>query len=339
DRVCASFDLYRLDHFRGFEAYWRVPAGAKASEGRWVKGPGEKLLQRILEITLYDKLLIPLAEDLGDITPEVHALRRSLGIAGYKTFIFGWGEGEESGKASGYRYPEDYTEDFLATTGTHDTPTMSQWWQEMRDDEKRELLRYLTLSDDAAFQEIRKAVFEKLFNSRALFIVLPFQDILGLGPEERINLPGTFGEHNWSWRMPLTVEALSSNVNEAYAVACRFLKELSYSSGRTAYSTESEKTEIISTLPSRGMIQSKKVGEDFKVWAAVSGNPERVIMASDLCGEDGVDMSLEDNLADGVSLYYGKISAKHTGTYSLKVHVDGDGEGITIDDCLTVMPE
>lgn len=339
ERVCASFDLYRLDHFRGFEAYWKVPAGVKASQGSWIKGPGEKLLQRILALTLYEKLLIPLAEDLGDITPEVHALRRSLGIAGYKTFIFGWGEGEDSGKASGYRYPEDYTEDFLATTGTHDTPTMSQWWQEIRDDEKRELLRYLTLPDNAVFEEMRKAVFEKLFNSRALFIVLPFQDVLGLGPEERINLPGTFGEHNWSWRMPITVEALSSNVNQDYAMACRFLKDLSYTSGRVEYSTESEKTEIIGTLPSRGMIQLKKIGEDFRIWAAVSGNPEKLIMYSDLCGEEGVGMSLKGRLTDGVYLYYGKISAKRTGTYFLKVHISGDVERITIDDCLTVMPE
>ncbi len=231
-RVCDFFDLYRLDHFRGFESFWSVPSGCKASEGSWVKAPSDKLLRRLIKVSLEERFVIPIAEDLGDITPEVHSLRERLGIAGYKTFIFGWGEGEASGIASGYRYPENYGRDFLATTGTHDTPTLYSWWKNLRDDERSALLEYLGLPDNSPFTDVKEAIFERIFNSRARFVIIPFQDIFEMGDENRVNYPGTFGNHNWSWRMPLTVEDLMSSKNVSFERSSRYLKKITSLSAR-----------------------------------------------------------------------------------------------------------
>lgn len=322
ERVCEFFDLYRLDHFRGFESYWRVPAGKKASEGKWIKGPGELLLNKILNISLYERLIIPLAEDLGDISPEVHALRRRLGIAGYKTFIFGWGEGEESGLASGYRYPEEYEKDFLATTGTHDTPTMSQWWKELREDEKKALTEYLSLPQDASHNDLREALFDKLFFSDALFLVIPFQDMLGLGPEHRINVPGTFGEHNWTWRMPFAVEELFKRKNVELNCICDGLKSLAAASGRGGRGQGAESAGIVGVLPSSESVQVRSAGDTFVVWAAVAGNPEKVTLLSDILDKK-VELHRVFDFSVNIKLYKGEFTANRQGIFSFAIRADG----------------
>lgn len=338
ERTCAFFDLYRLDHFRGFESYWKVPAGSKASFGNWVKAPGEKLLAKLLNISLYDNLLIPLAEDLGDITPEVHEMRKQLGIAGYKTFIFGWGEGEESGKASGYRYPEDYSSDFLATTGTHDTPTLSEWWEEIGKNEREVLLRYLSLPYDISYDCARRAILTKIFNSKALFVVLPIQDILGLGPEERINLPGTFGEHNWSWRMPITIERLLAGTDKDFSEACKHLKALTFSSERAGSLKYVEKPTLVALIPSQGMVQVRKKGEHFVIWAAFNGKADIVRLRCSLLRDDPLDMTQAEVLSSGIVLYYSMIEAKSVGTYSMEIYGGNIAETVKIIDCLKVRP-
>ncbi len=334
ERVCDFFDLYRLDHFRGFESYWRIPAGKPATEGCWVKAPGEKLLQQILKHSLCDNLYIPLAEDLGDISFEVHQLRRTSGIAGYKTFIYGWGEGETSGRASGYRYPEEYDADFLATTGTHDTPTLSHWWEALREDEKEALLHYLDLPPDPSFTDVKEAVLKKLFHSKALFVLLPFQDIFGLDPEHRINVPGTFGEHNWSWRMPVTIETLLSSRDGDLFQASSFLREMTRMSGRSAASPGLRQGEV-AVLPGAGSRQVRRKKEFFRIWAATKGKAQEVLVSSVLTGGRGVAMNLKGETAGGVSIYEAVISADRSGLYSLKVLVDG-GETAVLD-CLQVI--
>lgn len=333
--VGAFFDLYRLDHFRGFESYWRVPKGCRASGGMWVEGPGDRLLQRLLKVSLYERLIIPLAEDLGDITPEVHSLRKSLGIAGYKTFIFGWGEGETSGIASGYRYPEEYAPDFLATTGTHDTPTLSRWWKDLGDDEKEALLNHLSLPEPASFSDVKDAILQRLFHSDAQFLLLPFQDIFGLGEEHRINFPGTFGEQNWTWRMPWTVEELMSGKGGQLRLECRKLREMAHRSGRSFERRGEAQLEIAGTLPPPGAVQERKSGEMFNVWAAVRGKPEGAVMSSDIAEGKETYMTMLTELRDGVKLYRGELKAEKAGNYSLRICADG--AEVVLEDCLRVV--
>lgn len=335
EKVCNFFDLYRLDHFRGFESFWKVPKGKKASEGEWVKAPGEKLLQRLLKISLYERLIIPMAEDLGDISQEVHELRNSLGIAGYKTFIFGWGEGEDSGKASGFRYPEDYAPAFLATTGTHDTPTLSGWWDNLREDEKWALSHYIGLSEPPTFEVAKEAILKRLLESKANFVVLPFQDIFGLGEEERINFPGTFGDHNWSWKMPFTVEKLALAPPEAEISKCSaFLKKKTISSGRCG-EVVAETDRQIKTLPSEGTVQIRKKGEVFNIWILCSKKPEQISISSEFMEGTELKASLYAELPDKGYLYGGEILATNKGRFSLSVTIDK--KTIDIPDCLIDM--
>lgn len=334
ERVCDFFDLYRLDHFRGFESYWRVPSGQKASDGSWVKGPGERLLQRLIKISMYDSLLIPLAEDLGDITPEVHQLRQRLGISGYKTFIYGWGEGEHAGKASGYRYPEDYAPDFLATTGTHDTPTLSEWWDGLRDDERQALLPYLGLAPDAGFLSVRDAVFYKLFQSPATFLVLPFQDIFGMGGDQRINLPGTFGDHNWSWRMPFTIEDMLDNRGGQVGQDAASLERLTVSTGRGMNNAGEGGPVSFKIMPSNGAVQLLEEGEPFYVWLLINGQHEKVEISMFPSCEKDFKIELVENAGVSSFLYRASMDGALPGNYSLKVAVDDITE--IIDSCIKV---
>jgi len=335
-RVCDFFDIYRLDHFRGFESFWRVPSGVKASEGSWVKGPAEKLLHRLLKVSLEERLVIPLAEDLGDITPEVHSLRERLGIAGYKTFIFGWGEGEASGIASGYRYPEGYAPEFLATTWTHDTPTLYAWWVDLRDDERSSLLRYLGMpEDEASFTDVKEALFERLFYSSARFVIIPFQDIFELGDEHRVNMPGTFGEHNWSWRMPLTLEELVSGASGSFERSSRHLKRITSLSKRTVSAETPGPVEMVKSIPSPGTVQERKSAESFNIWITVTGKPDKPPVCSIVDGEKPLSMSFIKEMKSGISLYKGEICAEKRGLFSLRIL--GNNVDVVIKDCLKVM--
>ncbi|MDT8316794.1 MAG: 4-alpha-glucanotransferase [bacterium] len=332
EKVCNFFDLYRLDHFRGFESFWKVPKGKKASEGEWVKAPGEKLLQRLLKISLYERLIIPLAEDLGDISQEVHELRNSLGIAGYKTFIFGWGEGEDSGKASGFRYPEDYTPAFLATTGTHDTPTLFGWWENLREDEKWALSHYIGLSEPPPFEVLKEAVLKRLLESRANFVVLPFQDIFGLGEEERINFPGTFGDHNWSWKMPFTVEELAMASVETDLYRCGKLLKDETKAAERRWKINGSKEGQFQIIPSAGTVQIRKKGELFKIWLLLGNKPGKIALSSELIENKAIDAIFYEKLPDKAYLYGAEIKAIKKGRFSLNLIIDE--QVIYIPDCL-----
>jgi 4-alpha-glucanotransferase len=203
DRFRASlrlFDLVRLDHFRGFEAYWEVPAGAStAAPGRWVKGPGAELFHA-LQAELKELPLV--AENLGVITPEVENLRKQFGFPGMSLLQFAFGNDPQ---ASTFR-PHNYSHELVAYTGGHDNDTTVGWWTSSGTSEstrtaediraERKLARsYLELNNE----QINWAFIRAVMASVARVAIVPMQDVLGLGSEARMNLPGTV-TGNWKWR-------------------------------------------------------------------------------------------------------------------------------------------
>ena len=194
------FDLVRLDHFRGFEAYWAVPAGEEtAVNGRWVKAPGAKLF-RAAQKALGELKVV--AENLGDITPEVEQIRREFHFPGMAVLQFGFGTDPQ---AATFR-PHNFERELFAYTGTHDNDTVMGWWTSEGGDstrsaedvrkEKAFAQRYIAPSDEPIHWKLIRV----LLSSVAQVAVMPMQDVLGLGSESRMNKPGT-AEGNWSWRM------------------------------------------------------------------------------------------------------------------------------------------
>lgn len=193
-------DIIRLDHFRGFEKYWEVPATDNtAINGRWVPGPGAKLFEAVQKAL---GALPIIAEDLGVITPEVDALREQLGFPGMRVLQFAFSQ--DIG-AEQYR-PHNYPRNCVVYTGTHDNNTTIGWFKgedvkdstqskEEREKEKQFALKYLgTDGHEINWDFIRLALM-----SVANTVIIPIQDILGLGSEARMNLPGK-AEGNWCWR-------------------------------------------------------------------------------------------------------------------------------------------
>jgi 4-alpha-glucanotransferase len=185
----AQVDMIRIDHFRGFEAYWQIKAQhPTAKDGRWVKAPGTELFH-----TLRRELgSLPLvAEDLGLITPEVVALRESFGLPGMKVLQFAFG-----GAPDDPFLPHNYERNTVAYTGTHDNDTTVGWFKSLQSEERRRVERYVPGSGrNVAWELIRLA-----WSSVADTAIAPLQDVLSLGPDARMNLPGT-AAGNWGWRL------------------------------------------------------------------------------------------------------------------------------------------
>ncbi len=203
DRFRASlklFDIVRLDHFRGFEAYWEVPAGAATAEkGQWVKGPGAEFFAAVKR-ELGELPFV--AENLGVITPEVEALRKEFGFPGMSLLQFAFGNDPQG---PSFR-PHNYSRELVAYTGGHDNDTTVGWWtsagigESIRTAEdirkERAFTRaYLDFSDEPINWAFIRAVMESV----AAIAIVPLQDVLGLGTEARMNLPGTV-RGNWKWR-------------------------------------------------------------------------------------------------------------------------------------------
>ncbi len=192
-RIRASltrYDIVRVDHFRGFAGYWEVPAGEKtAIEGRWVRGPGDDFFEVVLE-ELGELPII--AEDLGEITKDVIALRDKFNLPGMKVLQFAF-----ASDASDKFLPHNYNKtNFVVYSGTHDNDTSRGWYEHSATDKERDLFRRYTRTDgsDAAWTLIDTA-----FRSVADMAIVPLQDILNLGTETRMNLPGR-ADGNWTWR-------------------------------------------------------------------------------------------------------------------------------------------
>ena len=166
------FDAVRIDHFRAIESYFAVPEGAKtARTGGWLKGPGMELIDVIKAAAGGTQII---AEDLGNITPEVSELVKKSGFPSMRVFQFGFGENEDSP-----HLPKNYPESCVAYTGTHDNTT---------------------LKDFLKGKEKVSSVIEEIFKSRAGLVILPIQDVLGLGGEARMNVPGR-ADGNWGFRV------------------------------------------------------------------------------------------------------------------------------------------
>lgn len=182
------FDFIRIDHFRGFEAYWEIPASEQtAMNGKWIKAPGEALFDELYE-ALPDLALV--AEDLGIITPEVDALRRRYGLPGMKILQFAF-----SGDVDNPYLPYNHTLDSVVYTGTHDNDTTLGWYTSLDDHTRYHIDDYLGFpGEEMPWPLIRTAL-----SSRANLAVIPMQDILSLGGQHRMNTPGT-SEGNWAWR-------------------------------------------------------------------------------------------------------------------------------------------
>jgi 4-alpha-glucanotransferase len=182
-------DLVRLDHFRGFVAAWQVPAGEEtAVKGRWVPGPADELFARLRA----DLGGLPfIAEDLGEITPDVYALRDAVGLPGMKVLQFAFD------KPTNPFLPHNYSANCIAYTGTHDNDTTRGWYATAPEHERELYRRYVARDgSDVAWDLIRLA-----WSSVADLAIAPLQDVLDLGTEARMNMPGV-ATGNWRWRVP-----------------------------------------------------------------------------------------------------------------------------------------
>lgn len=190
-RIRHSFemaDILRIDHFRGFAQHWEIPASeATAVHGRWRDGPGSALFKAIA------KALGPLpivAEDLGLISPDVTALRKRLAFPGMRILHFAFGGG------SGNAYlPHHHEPDSVVYTGTHDNDTTLGWWRSASEHEKAHALAYLGSDGDEIHWDLIRAACASVADTA----IIPMQDVLGLGGEHRMNLPGR-AEGYWEWR-------------------------------------------------------------------------------------------------------------------------------------------
>jgi 4-alpha-glucanotransferase len=183
-------DIVRLDHFRGFEAFWEVEAGQPTAEvGRWVRGPGAAFF-RAIQAALGGGDLPIIAEDLGVITPRVVRLRQRFGLPGMKVLQFAF-----AADAADPFLPHNYPPNCVVYTGTHDNDTTAGWYQAAGESERDFCRRYLARDgSDIAWDFIRLA-----WSSVANMAVAPLQDVLALGTEARMNLPGR-ASGNWGWR-------------------------------------------------------------------------------------------------------------------------------------------
>jgi 4-alpha-glucanotransferase len=180
-------DLLRLDHFRGFAAWWRVPASARsAAEGDWTPGPGRAAIDALAPVLAGVQLV---AEDLGVITEDVVALRRSLGLAGMRVLQFAF-----DGDPGNPHLPRHHGPDTVCYTGTHDNDTTLGWWRALSAGQQAEVARVL----DGNGLEMPRALVELAWSSPAPLAIVPMQDLLGLDTTARMNRPG-IAQGNWRW--------------------------------------------------------------------------------------------------------------------------------------------
>lgn len=215
DRLRAQFALYdllRIDHFRGLEAYWSVPAGAPtAAYGAWIPAPGNALLAAAQAAF---GVLDVVAEDLGVITPPVEKLRDDYALPGMRVAQFGL-----DGAVGNQHAPHAWIACAVGYSGTHDNDTTAGWLASLSDGERRRVCDYLGTAPDAPRETVR-ALVRTVYASVVRLAVAPLQDLLELGTEARMNLPGTtVGNWSWSFRwedVPRDLGARCRRWNELY---------------------------------------------------------------------------------------------------------------------------
>ncbi len=226
-RAAESFDLFRLDHAVGFFRTWVLDKDPRL--GRFdIEGTDAQRArgERFFRITLEEAgRSRPVAEDLGVIPPFMREVLGSLGIPGYK--VARWERFEDERR---FRPPREYPALSVAVAGTHDTSPLAAWWEESQDDERG---HYWEMAGGGsappkAYAAARERILSSLYSSGSALALLQFQDVAGT--RERVNMPGTVGEHNWTYRIPLPAEDLCAD--PAIGEATRLLKRLSADSGR-----------------------------------------------------------------------------------------------------------
>jgi 4-alpha-glucanotransferase len=212
------FDLVRLDHFRGFDEYWQIPAGHNtAIKGEWNDGPGAAFFEAMEDE--FGELPV-VAEDLGIITDSVKALRDTFEFPGMAVLQFAFG-----GSPDNDFLPHNYRQNLVVYTGTHDNNTTVGWWRKKLSDEGKDFARsYLNLPENEGDEEIHRHTVRAIMASVADRVVVPMQDVIGLGSEGRMNTPGTMGD-NWEWR--LLPDQIAEEDEE-------FLKDLTHLYGRAS---------------------------------------------------------------------------------------------------------
>src|ERR1700722_230353 len=194
DRVRALLvhvDAIRLDHFRGFAAAWHVPAGAPTAQtGQWVQGPGADFFH-----AASGELggLPFIAEDLGIITPDVRSLRDQFQLPGTRVFQFAF-----DGHADNPYLPHNFVSNTVVYTGTHDNAPTREWYEELPDDQRQNFWNYLKRAPGGN-SDVAPALMDLAWSSKAALPIAPLQEVLNLGAESRMNVPGRPGG-NWSWR-------------------------------------------------------------------------------------------------------------------------------------------
>jgi len=184
------YDVVRMDHFRGFEAYWSVPYGdATARNGQWIKGPGLDFMNTVKEKLPQISLI---AEDLGFLTQEVLDLRDESGFPGMKVLEFAF----DSREPSEY-LPHTYPANSVCYTGTHDNMTMRQWFETASADAVAYATEYMRLCQE---EGMVWGVIRTAMSSVSDLCIIQMQDLLNLGGEARMNFPGTMTDANWTWR-------------------------------------------------------------------------------------------------------------------------------------------
>ncbi|MFH1062698.1 MAG: 4-alpha-glucanotransferase [Candidatus Omnitrophota bacterium] len=198
------FDLVRIDHFRGFVDFWQVPAGQDtAINGQWVKAPAKDFFTKLLN--KFPDLPI-LAEDLGIITDEVRQTIKDFSFPGMKILLFAFYEDLVK-----HPYlPHNYTDNCAAYTGTHDNNTLRGWFDnELSSEDKKKLFEYLKA--EVSVDDLNWVLIKLLMDSVAKLVIIPVQDILGLGQEHRMNTPG-LAQGNWQWR--LSNDFITDNISD-----------------------------------------------------------------------------------------------------------------------------
>jgi 4-alpha-glucanotransferase len=197
--LLAYVDVIRLDHFRAFAAAWHIPAGEPtAQSGQWVPGPGANLFNAVKK----ELGRLPfIAEDLGFITADVDALRDKFHVPGTRVLQFAF-----DGNSGNPYLPYNYPSNAVVYTGTHDNPTTREWYGELPPYQRQNLWRYLN-SQETDSREVAWNLMRLAWSSPAALAIAPLQDLLNLGAEGRMNVPGR-AEGNWSWRC--TEELLST---------------------------------------------------------------------------------------------------------------------------------
>ena len=208
-----AFDVVRIDHFRGLSSYWSIPAGNRTARcGRWIEGPGMKLIRAIKQT--YPQIDF-IAEDLGFLTPEVRQLVDESGFPGMKVLEFAFDPREPSNYL-----PHNYTNNCICYTGTHDNETLYQWVAAVSPESERYAREYLGID---AEDDLAQAIIRAGMESKADLFVAQMQDHLHLGAEARMNEPGTLKVENWRWRATREqlTDALAGQIAELTQAAGR----------------------------------------------------------------------------------------------------------------------